>query len=79
MEHPWDGGTKVVLGGLGHMTKMAPTPIYGKNNLKIFCLGTKGPVTLGLGMQHWGLRPNKICANDDLFTARSNLLPYAFI
>ena len=36
-------------------------------------------------MQHWGLRPNKVCSNDDLgltltfVTARSNLLPYAFI
>ena len=47
------------------MTKMAATPIYGENPLKIFS-GTKWPMTLGLGGQHWGLRPNKICSNDDL-------------
>ena len=47
------------------MTKMATTPIYGKNPLKIFP-GTKGPMTLGLGMQYWGLGPNKVCSNDDL-------------
>ena len=31
MEPPWDGGTKVCSNGPGHMTKMAATPIYGKN------------------------------------------------
>ena len=83
MELPWVGGTKVCSEGLGHMTKMAATPIYGKNPLKIFC-GTKGPVNLGFGMQHQGLGPNKVCSNDVLrltltfFTARSNFLPYAF-
>ena len=57
--------------------------IYGKNPLKIFFSGTKGPMTLGLGMLHQGLGPNKVCSNDDLgltltfFTARSNLLCYA--
>ena len=68
--------------GLGHM---AATPIYDKNPLKIFFSGTKGPVTLVLGMQHLGLGPNKIFSNDDLgltltfFMARSNLLTYSFI
>ena len=28
------GGTKVCSNGPGHMTKMAATPIYGKNPLK---------------------------------------------
>ena len=32
-----------------HMTKMAATPIYGKNPLKIFSR-TRWPVTMGLGM-----------------------------
>ena len=69
-------------GGLDHMTKMATTPIYDKNPLKIFS-GTKGPMTLGLGMQHWGLGPDKVCSNDDFgltmafVMSRSNLLPYA--
>ena len=31
MEPPRDGGTKVCSNGPGHMTKMAATPIYGKN------------------------------------------------
>ena len=30
-EPPWDGGTKVCSNGPGHMTKIAATPIYGKN------------------------------------------------
>ena len=31
MEPQWDGGMKVCSRGLGHMTKVAPTPMYGKN------------------------------------------------
>ena len=31
VESPWEGGTKVYINGPGHMTKMAATPIYGKN------------------------------------------------
>ena len=40
---------------------------------------------LGLGMQHWGFGPNKVCLIDDLrltltfFMARSNLLHCAFV
>ena len=49
MEPQWDGGTKVCSRGLGHMAKMAATPIYGKNPSKIFSR-TKGPMTLWLGM-----------------------------
>ena len=30
VELPWEGGTKVCINGLGHMTKMAAMPIYGK-------------------------------------------------
>ena len=84
VEPPWVGGTKVYSGHLGHMTKMAATPINGKNQSKIFS-GTKGSVTLGLGMKHWGLWPIKVCSNDDVgltltyFMTRSNLVPYAFI
>ena len=32
VQHPWVGGTKVELQKPGHMTKMAATPIYGKNH-----------------------------------------------
>ena len=31
VEPRWEGGMKVYINGLGHMTKMAPMPIYGKN------------------------------------------------
>ena len=36
METPSNGGTKVCSNGPGHMSKMATTPIYGKNPFKIF-------------------------------------------
>ena len=50
METPYDAGTKVCSNGRGHMTKMAATPIYGKNPLKIFFSRTRRPMTSGLGM-----------------------------
>ena len=31
VEPPWEGGTKVCINSPGHITKMAATPIYGKN------------------------------------------------
>ena len=34
VEPPWVGGTKVCSRHLGHMTKMAATPIYGKKPFK---------------------------------------------
>ena len=53
MEPSCAGETKVCSAHLGHMIKIAATPIYGKKkNLKNFFSGTKGPVALGLGMQH---------------------------
>ena len=84
MESPWDGGTEVCSNGPGHMTKMAAMPIYGKN-LKTFFSGTKRPMSLKLGMQHWVLEYYQVCSNDDTgltltyFTARSNLVPYVFV
>ena len=33
-----------------HMTKMAATPIYGKNYSKIFFSWTGGPISTKLGM-----------------------------
>ena len=75
------GNESLFGAGLGHMTKMAAMPIYGKNPLKIFSSGTKGPLTLELGMQHLVLGPNKVCQLMTLtfFMARSNLHPYSFI
>ena len=83
VEPPWDRGTNVCSNGPGHMTKMAAMPIYGKN-LKIFFSRTKKPVTLNLSMQYWLLEYYQVCSNDDpgltltYFTARSNMVPYAF-
>ena len=50
VEPPWEGGTKVYINGPGHMTKMAATPIYGKNPSKIFISRTGGPIFTTLGM-----------------------------
>ena len=67
------------------MTKMAAMSIYGKNLKKLFSSGTKRPMTLKLGMQHWVLEYYQVCSNDVpgltliYFTARSNLAPYAFV
>ena len=49
VEPPWKGGTKVYINGPGHMTKMAATPIYGKNPSKILSR-TGGPIFTKLGM-----------------------------
>ena len=50
MEPPWEGGMKVFINGPGHMTKMAATPIYGKNPSKIFFSRTGGLIFTKLGM-----------------------------
>ena len=63
MEPPWDGGRKVCSDDPGHMTKMSAMPIYGKN--KIFFSGTKGLMTLKLGIQHRSLEYYQVCSKDD--------------
>ena len=84
MELPWNGGTKVCLNGPGHMTNLATMPIYGKNLKKIF-YGTKMLMTLKPSMHHRVLQYFHVCSNDDpgltltYFTARSNLVPFAFV
>ena len=50
LEPPWVGGTIFCSRHLGHMTKMAATPIYGKNPSKIFFSRTGGPIFTKLGM-----------------------------
>ena len=50
VEPPWVGGTKVCSRHLGHMTKMAARPIYGKNPSKIFFSRTCRPIFTKLGM-----------------------------
>ena len=60
-----------------HMTKTVAMPIYGKN--------LKQSSSLELGMQHRVLEYYQIYSNDDpgltltYFTARSNLVPDAFV
>ena len=50
VEPPWIGGTKVCSRHLGYMTKMAATPIYGKNPSKHVFSGTGRPISTKLGM-----------------------------
>ena len=84
---PGDGGMKVWSNGLGRMNKMATKPINVKNlkKKKIIFSGTKRPMTLKVGMQHWVLEYHQVCSNDDpgmtlaYFKARSNLASYAFV
>ena len=45
---PWISGTKVCSWHLGHMTKMAAMPIYGKNPSKIFFSRTGRPFSRNL-------------------------------
>ena len=49
---------------LGHMTKMASRPIYGKTFKNSF-FGTKKSMTSKLGIHHWVLKYNQICSIDD--------------
>ena len=71
---------KIYQHDAGHMTKMAATPIYGKNPSKKFFSGTGRPISTKLSMLHRGLQPIIVCSNDDpgvtltYFTARSNLV-----
>ena len=50
VEPPWIGGTIFCAQHLGHMTKMAATPIYGKNHSKIFFSRTGRPIPTKLGV-----------------------------
>ena len=53
--------------------------------LKMFFPGTKRPMTLKVGMKHRMLQYYQVYSNHDpgltltYFTARSNLVPYAFV
>ena len=84
LKPPWGGGTKICSNGQGHMTKMAAIPIYGKN-LKNLLLWNQKADDLETWYAPSGARvlpslfkwwPWLTMTN---FTARSNLVPYAFI
>ena len=47
-----DGGTNVYINNLGHMTKMAAMPIYGKNPSNIFFSETNTLTSMKLGVKH---------------------------
>ena len=85
METPYDRLAKIYANCFCHMTKMATTPIYGKNRLKVFFSRTRRLMTLGLGIQHKGCGPYQVFPNDysgltlTYFTARSNLISNAFM
>ena len=51
MKHLKELGINVYINYLGHVTKMAAMPIYGKNPSKIFS-GTGLPISTKLGMKH---------------------------
>ena len=53
------------INNLGHMTKMATMPIYGKNLSKIFSFGAGGPISKNLGMKHRWLRYYNVYINHD--------------
>ena len=60
------------------------SPFCFLSHFQIIFSGTKRPMTFKVGMQHWVLEYYQICSTDDhgmtltSFTARSNLVPYAF-
>ena len=56
-------GKKKCSNGPDDTTKMAATPIYGKN---LSFSRTKLPMTLKLGMQHWVRKYYKDCSRYDL-------------
>ena len=68
------------INNLGHMTKMATMPIYGKNPIKIFSR-TGGPISMKLGMKHRYLEYNNVYIIHDsvmtltYFKARSTWVP----
>ena len=65
---------------LGHMTKMAAMPIYGKNLKKIFFSRTNRPMALKLSMKHCVWEYYQSYSNYDPgltlthFTPRANLV-----
>ena len=57
----------------GHMTKMAATPIYGKNPSKFF-FETTGPISTKLGMKHRGLEYYNVFIKYDLWMTLTDFM-----
>ena len=72
------------INNLGHMTKMAAMPIYGKNQSKIFFSETNRLISRKLGVKHRWLKYSNVYINHDpvmtltKFMARSTWVAYAF-
>ena len=84
MELLWDGGMKICSNVPGHMIKMAVMPVIVKP-FKNLLLWNQKADDLKLGMHYRVPEYFQVCSNDDLeltltyFTARSNLVHYAFV
>ena len=72
------------INNLGHMTKMAAMPIYGKNPSKIFFSETNRRISRKLGVEHLWLKYSNVYINHDpvmtltKIMARSTWVAYAF-
>ena len=81
-EHERLCAMKLCSNGPGHMTNMAAMSIHGKNLKQSSSLESNGWWPWKL---HWALKYYQVCSNDDpgltltYFTARSNLVTYAFV
>ena len=69
----WDRGTKVCSNGLGHMTKMATMPIYGKTLKNSSSLDSKG-------WWPWKFVCSIKCSNTTMFIQMMTLSwPWSFL
>ena len=74
----------IYIYNLGHITKMAAMPIYGKNLSKIFFSETNRLISRKLGVKHGWLKYLNVYINHDpvmtltKFMARSTWVAYAF-
>ena len=72
------------INNLGHMTKMAVMPIYGKNPSNIFFSETNRLISMKLGVNHPWLKYYNLYINHDpvmtltKFMARSTWVAHAF-
>ena len=72
------------INNLGHMTKMAVMPIYGKNPSKIFFSETNRLISRKLGVKYRWLKYSNVYMNHDpvmtltKFLAMSTWVAYAF-
>ena len=65
MKTTYDKLAKIYTTFFGHIAKMAATPIYGKNPLKVFFSRTRRPMTFGLGVCSIGVWGLPSVLNDD--------------